>query len=147
VCVLALAAAPARAAECGPDAPAVKRVRAVADGIVAADNARALDRVIAFYAPDAALMPPGEPPVRGRDAIRPRYAALFAAFDPAIEGRIEEACADGATAFVTGHNGGRMKSRTGQPDRLLDDYYVMLLRADAAGAWRITHLIWHAGQK
>ena len=145
--VVASAAVPVRAAECRADAPAVVRVRAVADGIVAADNARAIDRVLGFYASDAVLMPPAEPPVTGLEAIRPRYEGLFAAFDPAIEGRIDEACVDGSSGFVRGHNGGRMRGRAGQADRALDDYYVMLLRADAAGTWRISHLIWHAGHR
>jgi uncharacterized protein (TIGR02246 family) len=121
-------------------------VRAVADGIIAADNARDLERVLGHYAADARLFPPNEPPVTGREAIRPRYEALFAGFDPAIEGRVDEVCVDGDTAFVTGHNGGRLRGRGGAADRLLDDVYVMLLRREAEGTWRISHLIWHRGR-
>ncbi len=38
--------------------------------IVAADNARDLERVLSYDAADAMLLPPGEPPVQGGDAIR-----------------------------------------------------------------------------
>jgi uncharacterized protein (TIGR02246 family) len=135
---------PAPAADCRADSSSVKAVRAVADGIIAADNARDLTRVMDSYAGDAWLLPPNAAPVRGHAAIRPRYEALFAGFNPAIEGRIDEVCVSGSIAFVRGHNGGRMISRTGAAPRLLDDAYMMTLRLEADGRWRISHLMWHA---
>ena len=139
--VLALALQPT--ADCRADSATVMAVRRVADGIIAADNERNIDRVMSYYADDAWLMPPNADPVQGHAAIRPRYETLFAGFSPAIEGRIDEACVSGATAYVRGHNGGRMKSRASAPDRALDDSYLMLLKFDA-GRWRISHLIWHS---
>ena len=130
-------------ADCHVDSAAVKAVRAVADGIIAADNARDITRVMGSYAADAWLLPPNDVPVRGHAAIRPRYEALFNGFNPAIEGRIDEVCASGSIAFVRGHNGGRMISRTGAPTRVLDDAYLMTLRLEPDGRWRISHLMWH----
>ena len=137
----------ALALACAADPAATRAVRAVATGIVQADNERALARVLAYYADDAVLMPPGEPPVSGRTAIRPRYETLFAGFDPAIEARVDEICVEGALAYVRGRNGGRLQARAGSggADRQLDDVYLMLLRREKDGAWRISHLIWHAG--
>jgi uncharacterized protein (TIGR02246 family) len=137
-----LGAEPAPAA-CQADAPAVRQVRAVAAGIVEADNRRDLEKVLSYYAADAVLMPTGEAPVVGRDTIRPRYEALFAGFEPRIESRIDEACVSQRLGFVRGHNGGRLVPRTGGEPRALDDVYVMLLRLEPNGAWRISHLIWH----
>jgi len=128
---------------CGEDAAGVRDVRSVASGIVAADNRRDLERVLAYYAADAILLPPGEAPVAGRDRIRPRYEALFASFTPEIELRIDEACADGALGFVRGHNGGRLVPRGSGDARPLDDAFLMLLRLESAGVWRISHLTWH----
>jgi uncharacterized protein (TIGR02246 family) len=142
---IALAPATPPPADCRPDAPDVRAVRAVADGIVAADNRSEIEQVLAYYTADAVLMPPGSAPVRGRDAIRPRYEALFAGFKPAIEGRIDEACAAGAVGFVRGHNGGRMVPLGVGSPRALDDVYLMVLRREADGAWRISHLMWHPG--
>lgn len=57
-----------------PGAPAeLSRVRDVVNGLIAADNARDIERVVELYAPDAILMPPDESPVEGIAAIRPRY--------------------------------------------------------------------------
>lgn len=85
---------------CDPDGPDARRVRVVAEEIVAADNARDIGRVQSSYAPDAVLMPPNEAPVRGWDAIRPRYEALFASFAPAIDGHLDEICVSGSIAFA-----------------------------------------------
>jgi uncharacterized protein (TIGR02246 family) len=114
----------------------------VAEGIVAGDNDRDLERVLGYYAPDAVLLPPGEPPVRGHDAIRPRYVSLFAQYDPAIEGEIDaiEICRD--LAVVTGRNGGWLRARDRTADRRLRDAYVMVLRR-SDGEWRISRLMWH----
>ena len=131
-------------AECRAGSPAVSQVRAVAAGIIAADNDRNLARVLSFYATDAILMPPNEAAVRGRDAIRPRYEGLFSAFDPEIEGRIDEACVTGPIAVIRGSNAGRLRGRGQQSSRTLNDVYIMLLRLDADGSWRISHLMWHA---
>jgi ketosteroid isomerase-like protein len=115
----------------------------VADGIVAADNRRDLQQVLDYYASDAVLLPPGEAPVVGRDTIRPRYEALFSAFTPEIELRIDEACVRADLGFVRGHNGGRLIARASGQTRVLDDAFIMVLRLESGHVWRISHLIWH----
>jgi uncharacterized protein (TIGR02246 family) len=129
--------------ECRPTAVGVVEIRAVASGILAADNRRDIERVLGYYTADAVLLPPGEAPVIGRDGIRPRYEALFAAFRPEIEGHIEEACVGSNLGFVRGRNGGRLIPRAAGDVRVLDDAYLMLLRLEADGVWRISHLMWH----
>ena len=131
------------ATQCGADAPGVRAIRAVATGIVDADNRRDAKQVLAYYTSDAILMPAGEAPVVGRDRIRPRYEALFANFTPEIELQIDEACVGAAMGFVRGRNGGRLVPRTPGELRVLDDAFVMLLRLEPSGVWRISHLIWH----
>lgn len=114
----------------------------VAAGIIAADNDRDIEAVLAFYAPDAELHPPGEAAVRGRDAIRPRYEALFSGWDPAIRSEVTDVSICGRLAVVTGRNTGGLGSRTGRGTRALDDTFVMVLdRRD--GVWLISRLIWH----
>ena len=139
--VAAVAAPPVQ--ECRPQAEEVRGVRAVATGIIVADNKRDLERVLDYYAADAVLLPPGEIPVVGREKIRARYEALFSGFVPEIEAAIEEACVAGGLGFVRGHNGGRLIGRESGAVRRLDDAYVMLLRLEEDGAWRISHLMWH----
>lgn len=138
----ALAEAPA-AQVCDAELEAVRDARVVATGIIAADNARDIERVLRYYAADAILLPPGEKPVVGREAIRPRYEELFSRFDPQIDPRVDESCTTCGLAFVRGHNGGRLVSRQSGEARELDDAYLMVLRREAGGEWRISHLMWH----
>ena len=133
----------AAAQQCSTDNASVKAVRSVALGIVAADNARDLPKVLSFYADEALLMPPNEQPLKGVTAIRRRYESLFESYNPRIEGRIDESCVNNRLGFVRGHNGGQLVPISGGEGRQLDDTYLMLLKRSRSGTWKITHLIWH----
>jgi hypothetical protein len=113
VALLAVQAVGPGGPDCRHDSAAVREVLAVASGIVDADNARDLERVLGYYAADAVLLPPGE------------------------------VCAGDGLAFVRGRNRGRLVARAGGAARELDDVFVMLLRRGTGGAFRISHLIWH----
>ena len=141
--VALLAAAHAQPA-CDRDLASNAAVRAVPAAIIAADNARDIERVMNAYTVDAVLLPLGTAPVVGRDAIRSRYEELFLSFNPAILARIDEVCVSGRVAFVRGRNGGRLIGRGRGPDRALDDEYLLILRKETAGDWRISHLMWHS---
>ena len=69
--VLCVAWAPA-ALPCSGDAAADSAVRAVVEGLIAADNARDIGRVLDSYAADAVLMPPNEPPLTQRAELEAR---------------------------------------------------------------------------
>jgi uncharacterized protein (TIGR02246 family) len=143
IAILVLSSTEAKAQECSADNSVVKTVRRVADNIIAADNSQEIEKVIALYATDAVLLPPNEAPVSGHAAIKSRYEPLFANFKPQIESRIDEVCVDQKTAFVRGHNGGSLVPIAGGDFRRLDDTYLMLLRREKDGVWRISHLMWH----
>jgi uncharacterized protein (TIGR02246 family) len=128
------------------DDDAVRAVRAVAEAIIAADNARDLERVLELYARDAVLLPPNAEPVVGRPAIRPRYEALFRAMNPAIVSEVAEVRVGGDWAFVRGRNTGEMRPIDGSSaPRRLNDLYVMILSRGDDGRWRIARLMWHPG--
>jgi ketosteroid isomerase-like protein len=117
-------------------------VHAIAEGIIAADNGRDLITVLNYYADSAVLVPPGEAPVTGIGEIQRRYQALFAAWQPAIEPRIDEVVVTGTRATVRGHNGGWLRAMTaGGADRALDDDYTMTLER-RGGVWQIHRLQW-----
>jgi ketosteroid isomerase-like protein len=140
--ILGVSASVAASAGCGEASDAARAVRAVAEGIIAADNERDIVRVLGFYADDAIWLPPNEAPVTDVAVIRQRYEGLFQDFDPDIDGRIDEICVEGGMAFVRGHNGGWLVSRVGGRSRELDDVYLMLLRQEG-GDWKISRLMWH----
>ncbi len=91
------------------------RIREVAMGIVAADNERDLDRVLAHYTDNAVLFPPNHPPVRGKEAIRPRYETLFHDYAPQIVARIDEMQVAGDWALVIGPISGDLRPLAASP--------------------------------
>jgi ketosteroid isomerase-like protein len=124
------------------NAAAAARARAVAEGIIAADNARALDRVMSFYHPGATLWPPDGPPVSGAEAIRPRYESLFATHTPLLAVAIDGVCGTDSMATVRGQISGWFVSRGSAPDRQVSDRFLMVLTKDARETWRISDLAW-----
>lgn len=117
-------------------------VNAALAGLIAADNAGDVEAIASFYAPDAALLPPTGPPVQGRAEIRRRYEAGFERF--ALEVALETAetqAADG-WAFSRGVTKGRYLWRDGSQPTALEDKYLMILKRDARGAWKVAALMW-----
>ena len=130
---------------CRANDDAALKVREVVEGLVAADNERDIGHVLEYYATDAVLLPPNEQPVTDRDEIQRRYVGLFESFTPQIEARVDEICVDDTLAVVRGHNGGWMVTREGGLTRQLDDVYLMVLRLETSGDWKISRLMWHSG--
>jgi len=119
-------------------------VRAVAEEIIRADNAADLTRVMALYSDTAMLFPPDGAAVRGRGAIRPRYANLFRDFAPELESEIYEVRATPSFGYVVGRTQGRFRGRTGETERAVSDDYLLVAAKESDGRWRIIRLIWNA---
>lgn len=139
-CALLVALRPAPAQETAGDSAALE---GVARAIIRADNAADLGRVMELYSDTALLFPPGAPPVRGRTAIRPRYASLFREFVPELESAIYEVRAGPGFGYVVGRTLGRFRGRDGAEERRVDDDYVLVAARESDGRWRIVRLIWN----
>lgn len=96
------------------------------------------------YGSDPVLMPPGRDAIVGREAVRDHYGRLLGNVDMAIEAESLETVIAGDWAIDRGVTRGRVTTRGGG-DRRLNDRYLMLLRRDANGSWKISRLIWHEG--
>ena len=108
----------------------------------AANNARDLNAVMALYADDAVLLPPDEKAVSGRESIRPRFQSLFNQFNPELSISHDEIMTDGDWAFARGKTTGKMTPRNGGADGTVDYKYLMILRRQPDGTWRIARLMW-----
>ncbi len=134
--------APAAAEEEGDEAA----IRRLLEEIIAADNRGDLETVADLYADDALLLPPGSPPVRGREAIRAHYTAIFNASRLKLAAESLETLVAGDWAIDRGVTAGLViPKETGEP-RTVNDAYLMILRRDPDGAWRIWRLIWNAAE-
>jgi ketosteroid isomerase-like protein len=124
-----------------------RAARAVAEGIIAANNDLALDEVLRHYDEPAVLWPPGGQPVRGLHWIARRYEEAFAAARPELGLTIEASCALDGLATVEGRVRGRRIPRSGGAAEPIDDSFLMVLGRVRSGEWRIRHLIWSPNRR
>jgi uncharacterized protein (TIGR02246 family) len=108
-------------------------LRAVHDRFSAALLRQDFDAVAALYAEDAVLLPPQEPAVHGRAAIRtwtaavPRVTRIVLQVDD-LDGRADLAYMRGSFAMTLEAEGAPAVSVAGK--------YVEILKKQADGAWR-----------
>lgn len=117
--------------------------RELLTALMRADNASDLEAVMAAYADDAVLLPPNEPAVHGKDAIRARYIRMFATTRMNVRFEIDDDCMQHRIGFVRGHTMGRRVSTNGARVEDLTGKFVMVL-SRRGGGWKISSLIWNA---
>lgn len=137
----------AAAAGCGPQ-PNLEAeqaaIRAAEAEWVKAVAAKDAGRVVAFYAEDGMLLPPGAPPVRSREALRaawsqefgdPNYALTWQATKVEVARSGDLAYAFGSYAFTSSGPKGEPQTERGK--------YVVVWRKQADGAWKAVADIWN----
>jgi ketosteroid isomerase-like protein len=122
-----------------------RRVRAVNDAYVSAWRKNDPAAVLATFWPDAVLVPQGRAAIGGYDAIRrfwwpPGPATTVTGFTHTTD----EVGGSGSLGFARGsfvldfewEEGGRRRNQRNRGN------YLMILRRDPAGEWRISHRMW-----
>ena len=133
----------------------------VRDRYIAAVNDGDLDVLMALWAEDGTLSPPGQPSAEGKEAIRGWYQGMFRRADAdvditSVESRVAGDWAfdrgtftmklapkgpspspQGATDPVTGPATAEVGPATGQTFR-----YVVILKREGGGDWKVAEHIW-----
>ena len=111
--------------------------------IIAADNARDLDRVMTYYTTDVVWAPPApRSEMSGFGAIRESYSRMYGEFSPQLEASVETAITSGERAVVTGRTRGALVPRSADaPATQINDNYEAILRCER-GHWRVARLSW-----
>jgi len=112
-------------------------VNAVRDAWVAAYNAADADGVAALYTEDAIDMPVNEPTIVGRAGILERTAAQFGMATATATVRADETQLMGDWAFDRGTYSVTMVPAAGGDPMMVDGRYVVILRRQADGSWKI----------
>lgn len=122
-------------------APGEAPLNAVLTGLIAADNAADLERVLDYYMDTVIWLPPDGEALIGKHAIRPRYERLFRDFHPAIKLDIHETIYAEALGVVRGRTHGHLLSASTGDAVLLDDKFLAILKCRES-RWQISHLTW-----
>ena len=105
-----------------------------------------LERILAFWSDDAIVVPPGEPVVRGKKAIREYVQRALAV--PGFQIRFQpvsaSVSADGTMGYTTGENS---VTFPGADDKLMTiaGRYSTIWRREPGGEWRCVVDIWNSG--
>jgi uncharacterized protein (TIGR02246 family) len=126
------------------DSAAIRRVLEQADAAVSAENA---DGYVALLATDAVLMPPNEPPIFGKEAIRSWNQAQFQQITIDVTSVPEEQVIAGDWAFHRGTARFHVMPRTGGPAFQDTGKFVIIYHRDSEGRWKIARDIWSTNSR
>ena len=135
-CALVLLAAACRPAPAAPAADA-RAMREAVTRYESASNDGDADALSALYADDALLLPPDGAVVAGRDSI---LAFWKDGIEPGISFEVVDSKTEGGTGFVAG----RFLVEATDSAPADSGKYVLCLRRQPDGAWRVVADIWNS---
>jgi len=100
-------------------------------------NSGDLDRWMSLWADNGVQMPPDEPPVIGKEAIRARMKAVLDRFAFNMKISNEEVRAGGDWAFARGTYQATLTPKAGGAAGSIDGKYMTILTRQADGSWEI----------
>ncbi len=125
------------------DVAAIKQVREMEEeGVSSGDPESSLDA----YADDVVFMPPGEPGVKGKDAVRAWLGKLYDQFDVNLHYTSGDIKVSGDSAFEHYAGNATFTPKAGG-DALVEKIKgIHIYHRQADGTWKITHDIWSADE-
>lgn len=136
------------AAACSGPAPAefttgdAGSIRQQHDGFLAAFNGKDADKILGLYAENSVFMPPNEPIIRGKDALKHFYAELFKRGATNLRMDITEVSGHGPLAYQSGTYEMDLKPETGAPGRDRGKYLFVLRKLQIG--WKYEYTMWNS---
>lgn len=120
----------------------IAAITALTSSYDAAATAGDTETLSALYAEDAVQMPPGEPPLVGKAAIRQRMDAFNAEYTDAVDSRAERVRVSGDLATYRGSYTESVSPKDGGDPRLLEGNWMLVLQREPSGQWLIVEEMW-----
>ena len=142
VCLCALTSVTLLLAGCSPrrgaDSQTVTAaVNAISTRYSSALNAGDLDSWLSLWTDDGIQLPPGEPPVVGKDQIRARNQGLLDEFTVNLSSTSAEVGVAGDWAFDRGAYTATLTPKGGGRTIPIDGKYLTILKRQPDGSWKI----------
>jgi uncharacterized protein (TIGR02246 family) len=118
------------------DAASRGAIEATVDRYVAASNEGDAEALTELYAEDALLLPPDHEPIHGREAIGEFW---LQGTDTGLEVTTLRLEVDGDVAYLVG----RYRLPPTEQEQADSGQYVLCLKRQAGGAWKLTADIWN----
>ena len=116
-------------------------IRERSDAFVKAFNDKNVDQVLAIYAENSTFMPPNQPIIRGKDALRAFYDEQFKSGATNLKLNVNEVSGHGPLAYQSGTYEMDVKGTNGATrDR---GKYLFVLRR-MVDTWRYEYTMWNS---
>ncbi len=122
----------------------VEAINSLRDEFIALDNASDAAGLASLYTNDAVLMPPNEAAVTGNQAIESWFQTTFDQFTTEFTVASEELEVVGDWAFDWGAYMTALTSKAGGEATEDRGKYMVILRKQVDGSWRIVKNIWNS---
>jgi ketosteroid isomerase-like protein len=113
-------------------------IRGRSDAFVKAFNAKDVGELLGVYAETSVFMPPNEPVIRGKDALKTFYDNLLKGGAAGLKLSVGEVSGEGSLAYQSGTY--EMEKKGGTRDR---GKYLFVLRK-FNDAWRYEYTMWNS---
>src|SRR6266496_4701730 len=117
--------------------PVTAAVNAISTRYSSALNAGDLDSWLSLWTDDGIQLPPGEPPVVGKDQIRARNQGLLDKFTVNLSSTSAEVGVAGDWAFDRGAYTATLTPKGGGRTIPIDGKYLTILKRQPDGSWKI----------
>jgi len=117
-------------------------IRQRSEAFVKAFNDKAIDQILTIYAENSVFMPPNQPVIRGKDALKTFYDDLFKSGASNLKLDIAEVSGHGPLAYASGSYEMDLKPASGQPTHDRGKFLFVLRRM--ADTWRYEYTVWNS---
>ena len=120
----------------------IQAIKDVVAGWSAAFNAADVDKILSYYTDEVVRIPPNEPALVGKEAIRSKYQQAFDEYTAEGKDVVEnvEVSVDLAVANTTYKYVVTSKSKQDSVETKGNE--ILVLKKQANGTWKFTYLIW-----
>ncbi len=110
---------------------------------VQAFNRADVETLVSLYTSDVVVMPPGEPELRGRQAVEDWIRRFFERHQAKQTVRNDEVTVSGDLAYLRGRFEVELVQRKGGPFETIRGRHLVIWRKGEEGAWRASRDIWN----
>jgi uncharacterized protein (TIGR02246 family) len=112
------------------------------DAFVKAFNAKDVGQVLAVYTENSTFMPPNQPVLRGRDALKLFYDDLLKSGATNLKVEVGEVSGHGPLAYQSGTYEMDVKPSNGPADHDRGKY--LFIARKLTGNWRYEYMVWNS---
>ena len=112
------------------------------EAFVKAFNAKDVSQILAIYAENSVFMPPNQPLIRGKDALRTFYDDLLKSGATGLKLDVTEVSGHGPLAYQSGSYEMNVKPASGPTTHDRGKYLFVLRRM--GDTWRLEYTVWNS---